>query len=942
MSVAPGGGGGGHETSWTVADDVPGVLRSSSARADSSRPAWRLWKRRVRVYMLVAFICQGPVLAKAEDVLRTADPGTNPYEPLHFSLTEPYRLDGRHKREIQPASPEAVHPDRVQYVVRVGDKDLILNLERNRDLLPAHLITTYTGRAPSFTNVTAHCYYHGDIEGESGSTASVSTCYGLRGHFSVGDVSYGVEPWGGAGVAGERVGSLHRVFRLTDTFHASNSSSSACGVVHPLEPTLHRDPALEPLRGQQQQLHIRVRRAVLPGTRYVELLLVVDNTLFTNRYKGNKTAMVHDMAELTNIMDSFYKSINVRVVLVAVNVLTIDEENLIMATKAAGAVLGKFVKWRESNLRTLPRHDVAHLMSNGFTGALGMAFVGTICSRSTSGGVNSLGSRSIVVMASVTAHELGHNLGMGHDNGRSCSCPKSSCIMVGSLPSPVPTNFSSCSTDDFEDLVVQRKGGKCLLNVPKADEAFRPPVCGDKMLDAGEECDCGSPEECDNKCCDARTCRLRSGARCAYGSCCKDCQFVGQGEVCRAAQGVCDLPEFCSGSAASCPDDSFLQNGHPCQNAAAYCYNGVCQTYTSQCEGIWGPGAVPASDHCFTIVNMKGNEFGNCGMNAAGTPVSCQSRNVKCGKLICTNTPNEPLIGHIPNYVSYEGCRAVDYNYGPDVPDPGLVQPGTSCGSGLVCYDQKCQSDTILGYDCNTTTKCNGRGVCNNHKHCHCSMDWAPPDCSSKGCGGSIDSGPTCKADKSQLLWLLLLLVPVLAVVAFLGRRQYIRRKYMKRRQECSSDNTKATPKGESKFRPSSQFMESSQDNDYNGKASDPSSTNIPKRPLIPPQASAPKTSATQSQVHFTNGSEVSTIVPTRPPPSVPMYSKQGTSKATGQEEPQQQWHTKPQYLAEQDAWQINKEAMAGSRDDISGGHGARVSSKPALLPKPGNLTPLV
>ncbi|CAM9874777.1 unnamed protein product [Lampetra fluviatilis] len=766
MPVAPGGGRGGHETSWTVAGDVPGVLRSS----------WRLWKRRVGVsVLLVAFVCQGPVLAKAEDALRMADPGTDSYEPLRFSLTEPYRLDGRHKREIQPASPEAVHPDRVQYVVRVDNKDFILNLERNRDLLPAHLITTYTGRAHSFTNVTAHCYYHGDIEGESGSTASVSTCYGLRGHFSVGDVSYGVEPWGGTGVAGERVGSLHRVFRLSDAFPASNSSSSACGVVHPLEPTLHHDPALEPLGGQQQQqLHIRVRRAVLPGTRYVELLLVVDNTLFTNRYKGNKTAMVHDMAELTNIMDSFYKSINVRVVLVAVNVLTMDEENLIMATKAAGAVLGKFVKWRESNLRTLPRHDVAHLMSNGFSGALGMAFVGTICSRSTSGGVNSLGSRSIVVMASVIAHELGHNLGMGHDNGRTCSCPKSSCIMVGSLPSPPATVFSGCSADDLEGLV---NGATCLLNVPKADEALRPPVCGDKMLDAGEECDCGSPEECDNKCCDARTCRLRSGARCAYGSCCKDCQFVGQGEVCRAAQGVCDLPEFCSGSAASCPDDSFLQNGHPCQNAAAYCYNGVCQTYTSQCEAIWGPESNPASDECFLTVNTKGNEFGNCGTVPSGKYKSCSRRDVKCGKLICESKSNQPLIGHtVPNFAFYGQCRAVDYNLGSDVPDPALVQSGTKCADGMVCFNQQCQDARVLNYSIDYTSECNGHGQHNNRKHCHCAEGWAPPDCSSTGCGGSVDSGPTCK--KRSRLWpLSVTLLIVGGIAIYLYRRNYSNKK---------------------------------------------------------------------------------------------------------------------------------------------------------------------
>ncbi|XP_063787673.1 disintegrin and metalloproteinase domain-containing protein 9 [Pseudophryne corroboree] len=672
----------------------------------------------------------------------------------------------------------------LSYVIQADGKEHILHLEQNRNLL-AKDFTVYT-YAENGTRLASQiqdkdpCIYHGYAEGDPESRVAVSTCSGLRGLLHLQNGSYGIEPLQSSSK------SHHLIYRLENV----KKEPVVCGVSSP-EVGHAREHQHSPSMTQL----LRRKRAIVSRTRYVELFLVVDK----ERYDmlGNVTAVRSEMVQLSNYLDSMYKMLNIRIVLVGLEIWTAG--NKISIEGSAGDVLGNFVRWRETNLVPLRRHDSAQfVLKKGFGGTAGMAFVGTVCSRSHAGGINVFSNQHLQSFASIVAHELGHNLGMNHDDSRSCTCPVGTCIMSSGASGS--KNFSSCSEDDFEKLTLN-KGGSCLLNVPNPDEEYSAPSCGNKLVDPGEECDCGNRKECEkDPCCEYGTCKLRSGSECAYGSCCQSCRFSPGGTVCRGVANECDLPEYCNGSSPFCQPDVFIQNGSPCQNNKAYCYNGICQYHDAQCQNIFGLKAKAAAPVCFREVNEKGDRFGNCGFqNNKYNP--CEAKNAKCGKLQCEDVTSMPSFGirpsmsHTPITVGNASfvCYGVDFQLGSDVPDPAMVNEGTTCDKGKVCQNYQCISASVLKYDCDVQMKCGGNGVCNSNKNCHCNEGWAFPDCKVKGYGGSVDSGPSYNDKDTSLrdgmLVFFLLVVPVLALGTFIFfRRNDLKRRFCRKKRSQAAD----------------------------------------------------------------------------------------------------------------------------------------------------------
>ncbi|TPP63892.1 Disintegrin and metalloproteinase [Fasciola gigantica] len=162
-------------------------------------------------------------------------------------------------------------------------------------------------------------------------------------------------------------------------------------------------------------------------------------------------------------------------------------------------------------------------------GTLGLAWVGSACSRyrlvsegtqdvrkSLNTGLVTLVNYGNPVPSQVSQvtfiHELGHNFGAQHDNNHqdqpygclpSTHDSRGNYIMFASATSGTKENnrrFSKCSLDSIARFLhgLSTNGRNCFVQSGE-------PFCGNSLVEADEECDCGvSSKTCRDKCCNPR------------------------------------------------------------------------------------------------------------------------------------------------------------------------------------------------------------------------------------------------------------------------------------------------------------------------------------------------------------------------------------------------------------------------------------------------------
>ncbi|KAM8859532.1 disintegrin and metalloproteinase domain-containing protein 8a [Spinachia spinachia] len=649
---------------------------------------------------------------------------------IKYQIVIPQRL--RDPSLVKDAATHQTYPDVLQYSLTIAGKNYTLHLERNKDLVGKKFsVTHFSDEGTQVTttpDLSAHCYYHGHIVGVEDSSASVGLCSGINGFVRLWDQVYLLEPLGGteAGQHDDRHSSgahsdegLHAVYNYK---HLRRKRSSCS---HGNTTTFYDHGARPSGLFQLGSLKSRSQTKDPAGKpKTVELVVVVDNT----EYKkfGSRMTIEARALEIANHVDKLYRPVGVRVMMVGLDIWSYRDQ--IEVSTDPELTLSRFLEWRQRSLLQRTKHDNAQFITGvDFIGStVGLANTNAMCT-SNSGAVNEDHNSNSIGVASTIAHEMGHNLGLTHDS-KNCVCgsltSKRGCIMAESVGIVYPELFSSCSQQQLSRFL-EEINPACLLDTPTADRNYGGPVCGNAFLEPGEECDCGTAEECKNPCCNATTCTLNAGAQCAEGKCCHKCQLKPTGSVCRPKAGNCDLAEYCTGFSASCPADAYTQNGLSCNRGKGYCYNGRCPSQREHCKRLWGPDAEVASDACY-------NTHGNCRRTLFTQ--RCSSRNQYCGTLFCSGGWEFPVTSRKSFYTVGNGdvCNTATMKPEDDYPaDLGMVPVGTKCGNNMVCYNERCQDiESLKAYgknDC--SAKCNQHGVCNHESKCHCDPGWAPPFC---------------------------------------------------------------------------------------------------------------------------------------------------------------------------------------------------------------------
>lgn len=340
---------------------------------------------------------------------------------------------------------------------------------------------------------------------------------------------------------------------------------------------------------------------VTPNTtdnpQYFKLLIVNDFKTF-NWFYRDLIELLHWNNKVLNIVALIYSQLNINIVITGIETWT--EKDYFVPGPTIENEIESFAALVEEKYRPKYRNtfDAAMLITgHDFPGeSAGIAYRSSVCAyhstglvQLTSGGDEIYPSVELplILFSSVFAHEIGHILGLDHILQNDtlcypCSSTDHDCVMSPQIGWNLL--WSNCSREIITKRI-EEELDDCLVVKPTSIGSSFTAICGNDVLEYGEDCDCGTFNFVCSNCCDSR-CKFKvpsTALSCSTGKCCDEttCQLKQVNTQCNytAIGDSCNLQATCDGVSPICPGTE-NQKSEPCtkNKQPGLCYNGRCNT----------------------------------------------------------------------------------------------------------------------------------------------------------------------------------------------------------------------------------------------------------------------------------------------------------------------------------------------------------------------------
>ncbi|KAM4678065.1 A disintegrin and metalloproteinase with thrombospondin motifs 17 isoform 2-T2 [Discoglossus pictus] len=416
--------------------------------------------------------------------------------PLLLSTEEAsYRSPRRPRSAIEDT---ANHPDNVYIQIPAFGRDLYLRLQKDHQFLAAGF-TVEENMGPGNSTHTQIpmdelCFYTGQVLNHKNSFASLSTCAGLTGYIQIGEKQLMIQPANNRTDSRAPISGREHIIRqkrsaVPDSATQPDNHHSNCHVVSAKKKKQKKNESGSEWRERRNAIR-------LTDEHTLETLVVADSDMV--QYHGAEAAQRFILTVMNMVYNMFqHPSLGIKVNIRVTKLVLLHNRPAKLSIGHHGErSLESFCHWQNEE-----HGGTKYLGNNQVPGAkddipvdvavfmtrtdfcvhkdepcdtVGIAYLGGACSSKRK---CVLAEDNGLNLAFTIAHELGHNIGMSHDDDHP-SCAGRSHIMSGEWVkgrSPSDLSWSTCSREELENFLKSKVSSCLLVTDPRSHYAVRLP-----------------------------------------------------------------------------------------------------------------------------------------------------------------------------------------------------------------------------------------------------------------------------------------------------------------------------------------------------------------------------------------------------------------------------------------------------------------------------------